>query len=130
MAAMRRLLPDLQRCADVIFVDLHAEATGEKELFFHLFADQVTAVIGTHTHVQTADEQILRGCAYITDAGMCGSFDSVLGRDTDELIRRKNGENAKFTPSEAPAMICGVLIEVDDATRRAVKITRIQERPA
>lgn len=130
VVTMRRLMPELQRCADVIFIDLHAEATGEKELFFHLFADQVTAVIGTHTHVQTADEQIFHGCAYITDAGMCGSFDSVLGRDTDELIRRKNGEAAKFTPSQEPAMICGVLIDVDDATQRAVKITRIQERPA
>ena len=60
---------------------------------------------------------------------MCGSFDSVLGRDTDELIRRKNGEAAKFTPSQEPAMICGVLITIDESTNRAIAIRRIQERP-
>lgn len=130
VVTMHRLLPELQRCADVIIVDLHAEATGEKEMFCHMFADQVTAVIGTHTHVQTADEQVYRGCAYLTDAGMCGPFDSILGRDTQELIRRRQGEAVKFTPSEMPAMICGALIEIDDVTHRAVNITRIQERPA
>ena len=67
---MEKLLKEID--ADMIFVDLHAEATAEKMTFANYFAPRVTAVIGTHTHVQTADEQIINGCAYITDAGMCG----------------------------------------------------------
>ena len=128
ITAMERILKELS--ADIIFVDLHAEATSEKELFFHLFHDRVTAVIGTHTHVQTADEQILDGCAYLSDAGMCGPFRSILGRDVEEVIARTvRKEATRYTPSEAPAMICGALITIDEATDRAVAIRRIQERP-
>ena len=116
--------------ADIIIVDLHAEATGEKELFWILYRDRLTAVIGTHTHVQTADERITDGCAYISDVGMCGPFDSVLGRDSRELIDRMYGKNTRYTPADSPAVICGVLIDIDDSTNRAVNIIRIQERPA
>ena len=116
--------------ADIIFVDLHAEATSEKEIFLHVYKDSVTAVIGTHTHVQTADEQIRDGCAYLSDAGMCGSFVSILGRDIDEVLQRTlNNQKTHFMPSEGPAILCGCLIETDDDTNRAVRITRIQERP-
>ncbi len=126
-SAMEQLLPEID--ADIIIVDLHAEATGEKELFWYLFRKQVTAVIGTHTHVQTADEQVTEGCAYISDAGMCGSFDSVLGRNSEELAERMRGALTRYTPADTPAVICGVLIETDDTSNRAVRITRIQERP-
>ena len=116
--------------ADIILVDFHAEATSEKELFLRVFCEQVSAVIGTHTHVQTADEQIYHGCAYITDVGMCGPFDSILGRDTDEVIQRRfDGIATHYQPSEAPAVICGVLLELDEVTGRAMAIHRIQERP-
>ncbi len=125
---MERILQEID--ADIIVVDLHAEATGEKELFWFRYRDRVSAVIGTHTHVQTADERIKDGCAYISDAGMCGSFDSVLGRDSRELLARSLGEPTRYTPADTPAVLCGVLIVIDDSTDRAVKITRIQERPS
>lgn len=125
---MEKILDEID--ADIILTDLHAEATGEKELFWFLFRKRLTAVIGTHTHVQTADERIAEGCAYISDAGMCGSFDSVLGRDSGELIDRRNGNPTRYRPAESPAVICGVLIETDDTTNRAVRIVRIQERPS
>ena len=124
---MERLLNEIE--ADIILVDLHAEATGEKELFWYLFRDRITALIGTHTHVQTADEKIGQGCAYISDVGMCGSFESVLGRDIQELIDRRHGVATRYTPSQSPAVICGVLIEIDDSTNRAAAIRRIQIRP-
>ncbi|MBQ9327755.1 MAG: TIGR00282 family metallophosphoesterase [Solobacterium sp.] len=115
--------------ADIILVDFHGEATGEKELFWYLYRDRITAMVGTHTHVQTADERIAHGSAYISDVGMCGSFDSILGRDVDEMIARTHGKATRYTPAETPAILCGVVIEIDDATNRAIRITRIQERP-
>ena len=116
--------------ADVVIVDFHGETTSEKITFANYLCDRLTAVIGTHTHVQTADERIINGCAFISDAGMCGSFDSVLGRDTDEVIDRYvHLQNTRFTPSSNPAVICGVFVKVDDATNRAVGIERIQIRP-
>ena len=127
-ACMERLLPAID--ADLIIADLHAEATAEKELFLHCFKDRLSAVIGTHTHVQTADERILGGCAYISDAGMCGPWDSILGRDPEEVVSRMiHGEKTHYRPSENPAVISGVLIRTDDRTNRALSIERIQERP-
>jgi metallophosphoesterase (TIGR00282 family) len=125
---MERLLPKLH--ADIIFVDLHAEATSEKELFFQYFHDRLTAVIGTHTHVQTADERVKGGCAFLSDAGMCGVYDSILGRDIDEVLRHSvRKEPTHFLPAEGPAVLCGALIDIDDQTNRAVHIERIQKRP-
>ena len=124
---MEQILNEID--ADIILADLHAEATGEKELFWFLYRSRLAAVIGTHTHVQTADERVSEGCAYISDVGMCGSYDSVLGRDYEELLARRNGIQTRYTPAETPAVICGVLIEIDDSTNRAVGIKRIQERP-
>jgi metallophosphoesterase (TIGR00282 family) len=127
---MQHLLPELKRCSDIRIVDLHAEATSEKELFFYMFQEEVTAVIGTHTHVQTADEQIRAGCGYITDVGMCGPFDSILGRDPQEVMRRTlKNEATHYTPSEAPAMVCGVVLDIDEETCRTRTIVRFQERP-
>ena len=125
---MEKLLKEID--ADIIFVDLHAEATAEKMTFANYFAPRVTAVIGTHTHVQTADEQIINGCAYITDAGMCGVYASILGRDIEEVIARSiYNESTRYTPAQGPAVISGVLIEIDDKTNRANCIERIQIRP-
>lgn len=126
--AMNRLLNKIN--ADIIIADLHGESTGEKMIFAKYFSNTLTAVIGTHTHVQTADERIIDGCAFISDVGMCGAYDSVLGRDCDEMIASQTENRlTKYTPATGPAVVCGCLIETDDETNRAVSITRIQKRP-
>ena len=127
--AMEQLLGKIR--ADQIIVDLHGESTAEKMIFARYFADRVSAVVGTHTHVQTADERIISGCAFITDVGMCGSYDSVLGRDAEESVRRfVHKEQTRYTPATGPAILCGCLIETDNRTGRAVRIERIQRRPS
>ncbi|MCI5723620.1 MAG: TIGR00282 family metallophosphoesterase [Erysipelotrichaceae bacterium] len=125
---MQRLLQQIE--ADIIIVDFHAEATAEKITFAQYFAQHLTAVLGTHTHVQTADERIIDGCAYISDVGMCGSFDSILGRDIEEVISRSiYNEPTRYTPAMGPAILCGVIIDIDEKTNRANRIERIQIRP-
>jgi len=125
---MDRILKEVE--ADILILDMHAEATSEKEMMFYRYRNRLTAVIGTHTHVQTADERIANGCAYITDAGMCGPYESILGRDVDEVMEiMVKHHKTNFTPAEGPAIISGVLIRVDESTCRAVSIERILERP-
>ena len=115
---------------DFYFVDLHGESTAEKRVFMEYFKDKVRAVIGTHTHVQTADEAIIDGCAFISDAGMCGAYDSVIGRDINESITSVIlKEKTRYTIAEGPAIFCGVLIEFDDKLKIPVSINRIQIRP-
>ena len=123
----------LKSGADAILIDFHAEATSEKEALGHFVDGRVSAVIGTHTHVPTADEQILgNGTAYISDAGMCGDFDSVLGMDKEEPIQRflTKIPTGRFAPSSGEATLCGVAIDVDDATglARAVAPLRLGGR--
>ena len=114
---------------DYYIVDLHAESTAEKRVFAEYYKDKVNAVIGTHTHVQTADEQIIGDMAYITDVGMCGPFDSIIGRDKDECIARMvRKEDTKYTISENEAILCGVFMEFDD-NKKCTRIERIQIRP-
>jgi len=116
--------------ADIKIVDLHAETTGEKITFCHLYRHDFTAVLGTHTHVQTADEEIWDGCAFISDVGMCGPYRSVLGRDIDEVIAKAvDGKTTRFTVASGEAIFCAVLIQIDDDTNRATGIKRIQIRP-
>ncbi len=115
---------------DFYLVDLHAETTAEKRLFAEYFKDNAEIVIGTHTHVQTADEAIINGCAFITDAGMCGPYDSIIGRDVDETIRSSVlKEKTRYAVAEGPAIFCGVIIEVDEENKHPVSISRIQIRP-
>jgi 2',3'-cyclic-nucleotide 2'-phosphodiesterase len=123
----------LKSGADAILIDFHAEATSEKEAMGHFVDGRASAVIGTHTHVPTADEQILtRGTAYISDAGMCGDFDSVLGMDKEEPLIRflTKIPSGRFSPSSGEATLCGVAVEVDDATglARAVAPLRLGGR--
>ncbi len=125
----------LKAGADAILIDFHAEATSEKEALGHFVDGRASAVIGTHTHVPTADQQILGGgTAYISDAGMCGDFDSVLGMDKEEPIQRflTKIPTGRFAPSSGEATLCGVAIEVDDATglARAVAPLRLGGRLA
>ncbi len=127
--ALNRLLEKVKD-VDGYFVDLHGESTGEKILFANVFKHECTAIIGTHTHVQTADECIMDGCAFISDAGMCGAYRSVLGRDLDEVIENQIHQHpTHYKVANGPAILCGVVVEIDEKTKRAVKIERIQIRP-
>ncbi len=125
----------LKRGADAILIDFHAEATSEKEAVAHFVDGRASCVIGTHTHVPTADAQILNGgTAYISDAGMCGDFDSVLGMDKEEPINRflTKISTTRFTPALGEATICGVAVDVDDDTglARAIAPVRLGGRLA
>ncbi len=127
-STMERVLNRIQ--ADIIFVDFHAEATAEKVTFFEYFKSKATVIVGTHTHVQTADERIKDGCAYISDVGMCGAYDSILGRDIEEVFNLQiRKQPSKFLPAIGEGILCGVVIEINDLTNRAIKIERIQIRP-
>ncbi len=113
----------------VIFVDVHGETTSEKIAMGRHLDGKVSAVVGTHTHVQTADECILAGgTAFLCDAGMCGPKDSILGRDPDIIVRRfLNCLPSPFPIAKGDVQICGVLIEIDPADGRSHSITRVQE---
>lgn len=102
--------------ADAIIVDMHAEATSEKMAMGHHCDGRVSLVVGTHSHVPTADAQILPGgTAYQTDAGMCGDYNSVIGMDKDEPLNRfvTRIPSGRFQPALGPATLCGVFIETD-----------------
>ena len=115
--------------ARVIVVDMHAEATSEKVAMGWHLDGRVSAVIGTHTHVQTSDERVLPGgTAYLSDVGMTGVVDSVLGLDRNAVIERFVKQiPGKFTLAEGPACLHGAMIEIDADTGRAVSIARSME---
>jgi metallophosphoesterase (TIGR00282 family) len=101
---------------DAVLIDIHAEATSEKLAFGYAFDGRATLVVGTHTHVPTADHRILPGgTAYISDAGMCGDYDSIIGMQKGEPMRRfRNGiSSGRFEPADGPATLCGVAVETD-----------------
>jgi 2',3'-cyclic-nucleotide 2'-phosphodiesterase len=126
-AVALREIDAVRHRARIILVDVHAEATSEKIAMGWHLDGRVTAVIGTHTHVQTADERILPGgTAYLTDAGMTGPHDSIIGMEKEpSLARFLNGMPAKFEPAAGNPRLNGAVIEADDKTGRATKITRI-----
>lgn len=113
-----------------ILVDFHAEATSEKKAMGFFLAGKVTAVIGTHTHVQTADETILSGhTGYITDAGMCGAELSVLGVKSELAVEKQRFKcPVKFTESENPPFFCGVELTIDEKCGKVHNIKRLQIR--
>ena len=114
-----------EKGVDYIFVDFHAEATAEKIAMGNYLKEDVTCVYGTHTHVQTADERIMDGMAYITDVGMTGPNDSVLGLKTEIAVKRfVTGEKIKYECSENEASLHSIIVETDDTTKRAVSIKR------
>lgn len=116
--------------ADMYFVDFHGETTSEKITFAHVYGDRCVGICGTHTHVQTADECIIQGCGFISDAGMCGAYDSVLGRDKHEVIQHMvHHQPTRYTIATGPGILCGVVITIDEKTLRATEIERIQIRP-
>lgn len=115
-----RLGKDVQ----AIFVDFHGEATSEKMALAHYCDGRVSFVVGTHTHIPTADTQIFsKGTGYHTDAGMCGSYDSVVGMDKNVAINRflKKGPNEKLFPAEGPVSLCGVMVDIDPKTGLCLK---------
>ncbi len=121
---------ELRKSTLCILVDFHAEATSEKGALARFLDGKVSAVVGTHTHVQTADERIFEnGTAFITDVGMTGPEDSIIGMRHDQVIRRFLVQtHVRLEPSEKGAMLNAVAIEIDDATGRALSIERIFER--
>ncbi len=119
----------LRQVADAVIVEMHAEATAEKYIMGHFCDGRATAVFGAHTHVPTADAQILPGgTAYISDAGMCGDYDSVIGMKKGPLVQRASTRlpTERKTPAEGPATMCGVFVESDDRTGLAVRIAPIR----
>lgn len=114
----------------VIFVDMHAETTSEKIAMGYHLDGSVSCVVGTHTHVPTADEKILpKGTGFLCDAGMCGPEDSVLGRDSKAIVEKfLTSMPKKFPIAEGPTIALGVLVEIDEETGHATHIRRIRER--
>jgi calcineurin-like phosphoesterase len=115
--------------ADAIVVDFHAEATSEKQAAGHFLDGRVTLVVGTHTHVPTSDYRVMRGgTAFQSDVGMCGDYDSVIGMNHEEPLRRflQKVPGERFTAADGPATISGIAVEVDDGTGLALKIAPLR----
>jgi len=111
-------------------VDIHCEATSEKMAMGHWCDGKASIVVGTHTHVPTADAMILpRGTAYQSDAGMCGDYDSVIGMDKAEPMNRfiTGMPRARFTPAAGEATLAGLYVETDDATGKALRVVAVRE---
>ncbi|MEG2310705.1 MAG: TIGR00282 family metallophosphoesterase [Clostridia bacterium] len=115
--------------ADYIFVDFHAEVTSEKMAMGYFLSDKVDCMYGTHTHVQTSDEKIVNNkMAYITDVGMTGPKDSVLGLKKEIAIKRfLNNENIKYECCQNESSFCGIIVKSDDEEKRIISIKRINE---
>ena len=124
-----RVLPDLREQTHLIIVDMHAEATSEKQALARYLDGRVSVVIGTHTHVQTADEMVLAGgTAFISDVGMVGPRDSVLGMRPELAIRSfLTKMPTRLEVARGAALLCGLVVDLDDASGRAEHIGRIQE---
>ena len=114
---------------DAAILDMHCETTSEKYAMGHFVDGRVSLMVGTHTHVPTADAQILPGgTAYITDAGMTGDYDSVIGMDKGEPLQRftRKIPQGRFAPAEGPASMCGVAVETNDTTGLAATIAPVR----
>jgi metallophosphoesterase (TIGR00282 family) len=121
------LVAELRRDTPIVLVDMHSEATSEVMALGWYLNGRVSAVVGTHRHVQTADERVLPGgTAYITDLGMTGPVDSVIGVDKDIIIQRFLTQMpVRFEPAQGPAALRGVVIAVDPDSGRATSIHRL-----
>jgi hypothetical protein len=120
----------LKEATDLIIIDFHAEATSEKQAFARFVDGRVSAVVGTHTHVQTADEQILpAGTAYITDVGMTGASDSVIGMEPADVLRRFLTQMpTKFRVAKGTPILSAVVLDLEEESGKARTITRLQLR--
>ena len=119
----------LGEAADAILIDMHCEATSEKQAMAHFCDGRVSLVVGTHTHVPTADHQVLvGGTGFISDLGMTGDYDSVIGMTKEEPVNRflRKVPTSRFEPAAGPATLCGVAVETDDATGLARQIAPVR----
>jgi metallophosphoesterase (TIGR00282 family) len=123
-------LEKIAKEAKIIFVDMHAEATSEKIALARMLDGKVSAVVGTHTHVQTADEQIFPGgTAFLCDAGFTGPQESVLGREIEPIIKRfLTNQPQRFDVAKGEVYLKGVVIEVDEGSGKARRIVRVSEK--
>lgn len=130
--AIDAILEEAPRATPMVLVDFHAEATSEAQAFGWYVDGRCSAVIGTHTHVQTADARILpKGTAYITDAGMCGALDSVIGMQVEQVIQKFRSQlPVKFEAARGRPAVQGVYIEIDADTGRARQLQRFQALPS
>ncbi len=120
----------LKKNVDFIIIDFHGEITSEKMAIGHFFDGSSTGVVGTHTHVPTADTRILeKGTAYQTDIGMCGDYNSVIGMNKENSLKRflKDKESLQHFPAEGEATLSGIIIEGDDKTGLAIRVSRLIE---
>lgn len=124
---VEQVLQEIAEQSDIIIVDFHAEATSEKLAMAYYLDGRVTAVLGTHTHIQTADERILSGgTAYITDMGMTGPVDSILGMDKEMVIKKILYQRpVRLEVAGGPAQLQGVLLAINDENNNVEKITRV-----
>jgi hypothetical protein len=119
----------LKKGADAILIDFHAEATSEKQALGHFVDGRASCVVGTHTHTPTADERVLPGgTALMCDVGMCGDYDSVLGMDKAEPLNRflTKIPRSRMEPATGPATLCGLAVEIDDATGLATRTKAVR----
>jgi len=127
---LNEMIEKIRQETPMILLDFHAEATSEKIAMGRFLDGKVSCVVGTHTHVQTADDAILpAGTAYLTDAGFCGAHDSVIGREVDAIIERNlTSMPVRMKLARGGVQADGILVEVDEATGKATRIERIQEK--
>jgi metallophosphoesterase (TIGR00282 family) len=126
----KKEVEELAQTTKIIIIDFHAEATSEKVAFGYFMDGKVSAVIGTHTHVQTADERILpNGTAYITDVGMTGPYNSIIGIEREQVIQRfLTNIPVRFDTAKGEGIFSAVVVEIDDKTGKALELQRLQLR--
>ena len=129
-AVADRIIAEIKDQADIIIVDMHAEATAEKNAMGNYLDGRVSVVVGSHTHVQTADERILpHGTAYITDMGCCGPYDSIIGMEKEGVFQRMIKQlPTRLSVAAGPSMVNGVRITIDRFSFKALSIQRVYYR--
>ena len=123
------IVKELNKSCDIILLDFHAEATSEKLAMGFYLDGKITAMWGTHTHIQTADSRILpQGTAYITDLGMVGANDSILGVKIEPVIEKfLTAMPVRLEPAESSCIYCGIILEIDDINNKVINIERIYD---
>ena len=127
---LEKILPEIRKETNNILVDFHAEATAEKRAMGYYFDGRISALIGTHTHIQTADEEILpNGSGYITDVGMTGPHDSVIGMKKEIILEKMTtGMPQKFDVADGGLQINAVFLKIDEKTGKTLEIKRIRRK--
>jgi len=126
----KKIIEQIKKETPIIFLDFHAEVTSEKRALGWYLDGQISALIGTHTHIQTADEEVLpMGTAYLTDAGMTGGRDSIIGVEKDDVIKRfLTHMPTRFTPAKNDCWLNGAVVTIDPGSGKALSIERLQRK--